>query len=224
MNQATDQKRIFAQGRCGYKYCLIFIIGCLIGTWYEEILTLIRTGHYENRSGVMYGPFNPVYGAGMLLMVIVIGRIEKWYHAITYGAILGGTLEYLLSLLQEIFTGAVSWDYSNKITNIDGRTTVIYALFWGLLGFVIAKILYPFLSNLIEKLPYRFGKIMTITLMSFLILDMFVSYSALVRRGLRERGIEPFTPIGEFYDSYYTDERIQKLFPNMRLDGLKKEE
>ena len=218
LNLKSDAKSsVFARGLSRYKLSLIFIVGSIIGTWYEEIMFYMKHGGYESRSGVMYGPFNPLYGLGILLMVLALNRIRKWYHCITYGAILGGTLEYFSSLLQELFTGSVSWDYSQKLTNIDGRTTVLYAVFWGVLGLVIAKVIYPYLSKGIEKIPVTFGKIMTISIVGMLIINMFISYSALIRQGLRARGYDPITPLGEFYDQYYTDSRISELFPNMSL-------
>jgi uncharacterized membrane protein len=216
-------KGVFANGFSRYKLSLIFILGSVLGTWYEEIMHYINHGFYQNRSGVMYGPFNPLYGVGILLMIVLLNRVDKWYHCITYGAILGGTLEYFASLLQEFFTGSVSWDYSSKLTNIDGRTTVLYAFVWGILGLFLAKVFYPLISKGIEQLPVALGKGSTVMVMIMLILNMSLSYSALIRQGLRAKGYEPLTPVGSFYDRYYTNERISKLFPNMSLLPTNKE-
>ena len=213
----------FAEGRSFYKMALIFIIGCLVGTWYEEILHYVRHGFYESRSGVLYGPFNPVYGAGYLLMLLFLSRFSRWYVVIAAGAVLGGAFEYLLSLGQEFFTGQISWNYHGRFLNIHGRTTVPYMLFWGILGYVMVKIVYPVLSDIIEKIPPRMGRIVTLTLFWFLVVNMAVSYTALLRQGMRHRGIEPLKPIGEFYDRVYDDERIYRSFPDMEpaddMDG-----
>lgn len=53
----------------------IFIVGSIIGTFYEEILNFIRSGNFESRASVIYGPFNIEYGAGLSLFAIILGKI-----------------------------------------------------------------------------------------------------------------------------------------------------
>ena len=60
----TKKDEKFAEGFCFYKLLLVYLIGCMIGTYYEEILTFFRSGQWLSRQGIIYGPFNPVYGAG----------------------------------------------------------------------------------------------------------------------------------------------------------------
>lgn len=88
---------------CGKNF-MIFVIGCLLGTWYEETLHLVKFGVWASRRGVIYGPFNPVYGLGFALFTILLGRrntTRKWYLTYLYSALIGGTAEYVLNLLQE---------------------------------------------------------------------------------------------------------------------------
>ena len=49
----------------------------------------------------------------------------------------------------------------------------------------------------------------------FLITDMLISFSALLRQNLRRHDIPPYTVIGEIYDKVYTDEFLHHYFPNM---------
>jgi len=215
----------FAKGYSFYKLALIFVAGCLLGTWYEEIFHLISKGYYENRSGVIYGPFNPIYGVGFLLMLFVLKPFNRWYTAILAGAIAGGVFEYAANFGQEYFTGAVSWSYHNRFLNINGRTTLPYALFWGALGYFMVKIVYPFLSYHIERLPERSGKVFTWALVVFLFLNMAVSYGALIRAHARNEGAEARTPIGELFDRYYCDERLREAFPDARpVNGIVEED
>lgn len=66
--QTKNEKPVFAKGWCFAKIFFMFFIGCIIGTYYEEILNLIRTGVWESRQGIIYGPFNPIYGFGLLVL------------------------------------------------------------------------------------------------------------------------------------------------------------
>lgn len=137
------------------------------------------------------------------------------YKTFIYTALTGGIVEYLTSFLQETFTGTVSWDYTGKLLNVNGRTTIIFMIVWGILGVVFVHIIYPFLSNLIEKIPLKIGnKIMPIVLI-LMCLNMFLSFSAVIRQNLRRNDIKPFTKYGIFLDKHYDDERLKKTYNNM---------
>ena len=122
--EKTNEKKVFAQGICFSKLFWIFVLGCIVGTYYEQFLTLFMSGNWASRQGVIYGPFNPVYGFGMLIMVWALHNQKDWKRLMLYGAIAGGGLEYLLSFLQEFFIGSRSWDYTHHLLNINGRTTI----------------------------------------------------------------------------------------------------
>ena len=56
--------RHFAQGKSFFKLFWVFFIGCFLGVMVERVWCLVRYGHYEPRVGLIYGPFNLVYGIG----------------------------------------------------------------------------------------------------------------------------------------------------------------
>lgn len=217
-----DDERTFAKGICFEKLFFIFLIGSIIGAYYEQILNLIKvfysTGDivWKYRRGVIYGPFNVIYGFGAVVLVkLLLSKERKWYEIIIYGALFGGIIEYLLNFLQEIFTHTVSWDYSDRFLNINGRTTIPYMLFWGLFSLFFLKCIYPPISNLIEKIPYKFGTIIMKIMLIFMIANMLISWTAIIRQSLRRNDVKPFTFVGRIYDKYYTDEFLMKYFPNM---------
>ena len=90
-------------------------------------------------------------------------------------------------------------------------------LVWGLLGFLIVKVIYPFLSKQIERIPYEIGEKCFVVLLVFMCLNMFVSWTAIIRQSLRRDGVPPYTALDRVYDKYYTDERLARAFPNMRF-------
>lgn len=223
----------FAEGFCFYKLFWVFLAGCVFGAYYEELLNLVIHYHYHHewvwqlRRGVIYGPISPIYGFGALLMILVLGRKERSdWKTFLYGALLGGGFEYCISFLQETFLGTVSWDYTNEFLNINGRTTIPYAIVWGLLCLVLVKIFYPAISSVVESFPKKFGKILTDILIVIVFLDFFVSWGALVRQTFRHNGIQPITIVGEFFDKYYPDETLAKTYNNMvviEVDKTKKD-
>lgn len=219
----------FAEGLSLQKLFFVFLFGSVFGTIYEDILIYIQTylatgdGVWMMHRGVIYGPFNVIYGFGAALMCWVLLR-KKYNNWQIFGlsAVLGGVVEFALSFLQEMFTGTTSWDYSNEILNIDGRTTVPIMIVWGFLGLVLVKVFYPVLSKLIENIPKRIGEPVFWVLFVFMIFNCLISWSAIIRQNLRHQGIAPITPVGQFYDEYYNDTFLQKYFPNMvRMESEK---
>ncbi len=224
----SSKKCVFAKGYSFKKLFFIFVIGSIIGVLYEEILNTVKiylaTGDivWELRRGVIYGPFNPLYGLGAVLVVYLLVRPNySNIKTFIYGGLLGGTLEYSISLLQEIFTHTTSWDYSNHFLNIGGRTTIPFLIAWGIFTLIFAKIIYPYLSKWIEKIPINIGNIVFYILLIFLIIDMFISWTALFRGAMRKSDIEPITPIGRLYDRVYPDSVLSKHFPNTEFKTRK---
>lgn len=220
-NYFYEDKRVFAKGICKEKLFFIFIFGCLFGCAYEEILHLIvnynATGLwvYSTRRGLIYGELSPIYGWGAALFVyILLRKKRKWYINFLYGSAIGGEFEYLISFLQETFTGSVSWDYSYHFLNINGRTTIPYMAVWGLLALLMIYVIYPILSKIIEKIPYNLGMILYYVLLTFIIIDMFLSFGATIRQGMRHNGIKSYTPLGKFFDYVYPDPRLAKVYTN----------
>ena len=129
---------------------------------------------------------------------------------------IGGVTEYLTGWIADTIFKVKFWDYSNQFLNIQGRTTVPFMFFWGLGGTILMKVIYPFLSKWIEKIPYRIGTIIYRIFFVFLMLDIIVTYSAFGRMAFRNQGKKPFTVIGKLYDKYYDNEFMYERFPVMR--------
>ena len=102
------------------KICLIFMIGSMIGYIVEMIVALVQNWHFVSRQGLLYGPFTPVYGIGILVYYIFFKFVKTRNKGIVFisSMILGGITEYLCSYIQEKAFGTISWDYSDWIFNI----------------------------------------------------------------------------------------------------------
>jgi uncharacterized membrane protein len=223
MRMKEKEMKKFAPGFCWQKMFLVFVIGCIFGALFEEIYHLFKLIYlqkplfWEYHRGVIYGPFSPIYGFGALLMTQILAKKERpdW-QTYLYSCLLGGGVEYLLSYLQELATGTVSWDYRGMFLNINGRTNIPYMLVFGLLGLIFVKYVYPFISKSIESLSPKFGQIMVNILVVFLSIDALVSWTALYREEKRNEGIPAKTKIDKLYDKYYTDEFLDQYFHNRK--------
>ena len=138
----------------------------------------------------MYGVLLALCGDLPLLVLhcfyTAIKIVQTAFYFLT-GTFLGGAYEYLCSVLSEIVFGKVFWDYSKMPFNLNGRINLLYCFFWGIATVVWFKRIYPFLSNLIEKLPIAFGTVFTWIIVVFMVLNMFMSLSALIRYDQRNK-------------------------------------
>ncbi len=207
----------FASGMGFYKLFWIFLIGCIGGVVVETLWCLLTRHRLESRAGLIYGPFNPVYGFGALIMSLCLWKLSKKRDLWIFigSMVIGGVFEYLCSVFQEYVFGTVSWDYPQAVLGINGRTSLLYCLFWGVLGLLWVKDLMPRMSGMIERIPKRVGVPMTWVLLVVLVLDMGISSLAVARQTARRAGDPADNMIEEFLDRHYTDEYLARVYPNM---------
>ena len=210
----------FARGMNVYKLILILFIGSFFGVVIELIWCFCKNGYVESRSGLVYGPFNLLYGVGAVALSLALYRFRNrgWVKSFLGGVIIGSVVEYLCSLGMELVFGSRSWDYSHIPFNLNGRICLLYSLFWGVLGVVWIKDLYPRMAKWILKIPNRAGKIITIAAAIFLAINCIVSGFAVQRWSERKQGIPPNTPIRAILDQRFPDERMESIYANMVFD------
>ena len=209
----------FAAGTNFYKIALVCIAGSFAGVVVEVLWCLFRNGYIESRSGLVYGPFNPVYGIGAVVLTLTLYRYRNRSASISFfgGMIVGSVIEYLLSWGQETLFGSTSWDYSHMAFNLNGRICLVYSMFWGILGVLWIKSIYPRTAQLILKLPNRLGKALTWALTVFLVLDCCVSLLAVGRWAERIQGEPPSSAVDTLLDERFPDERMERIYANMEF-------
>lgn len=200
------------------KIFFIFMIGSVIGYVVEMIVAFVQEGHFESRQGVLYGPFTPVYGIGILVFYMFFNRIKtrEKKKIFLLAMLLGGITEYLCSFLQEKIFGTISWDYSNWILNINGRTTLIHCTYWGIAGILYISYIEPILPKL-EALTRKNGTKMLAGGMAILMFfNITISSLAAIRQKYRNENVEPQNKLEEFLDEKYPDEYMDKVFANKK--------
>ena len=210
------QEAHFAQGMTFYKLFWVFFIGCFAGVVLETIYCLIQRGHYESRVGLIYGPFNLVYGIGALCLSGALYQFRNRGRVFSFvgGFVVGSVVEYACSWFQEVCFGSTSWDYSNMPYNLNGRICLLYSVFWGILGIFWIKDIYPRMAKWILKIPNKVGKPLTWVLLVFMVFNSVMTLFTSLRWTARREGIEPRNAFEAYLDEHYPDERMQKIFAN----------
>lgn len=226
-------EKSFASGLNIYKIIWVFILGCFIGVVFETLYVFFMDGVWMRRSGMLYGPFNQIYGLGAVLFTLILYRFRKNNAFLIFlaSAIIGGVFEYVCSWVQQIAFRSVSWEYSDMPANIGGRTNLFYSFGWGLMGLIFITHLWPFLSEMIERIPNTImfkdkrsgtmlvitGKTLTILFAVFLALNLALSGLAVFRAGMRDDGKPATNFVTEWIDEKYPDEVMAEKYPSLEF-------
>ena len=116
---------------------LLFFIFSGMGWIWEVILHIIENGMIINR-GVLAGPWLPIYGAGGILILLLL---KKWrrqpFHLFGMIMLLCGTIEYFTSVMLEMLFGVRWWDYSDMLFQLRGRVCLEGLTIFGFGGLFI---------------------------------------------------------------------------------------
>lgn len=201
-----------------YQLFWIFMIGCFLGVVIEILFCLVKNGRYESRVGVVYGPFNPVYGFGALALTVGLYRLMDKDSGLIFigGTIIGSVVEYICSWVQEKVVGTISWDYSAMPFNLHGRVNLLYSFFWGFLAILWVRFVYPKMVEWITRIPKKYGYVMTWIVIVFMAVNVTISGLAVTRWVEREHNVPTTSVIDHFFDERFPDERMRKIYPNMK--------
>jgi len=199
------------------KLVWIFVITCFIGYIVEIIFCIVWYGKLENRQGVLYGPFTQVYGIGAIIMCFTVIPISKYGFIPTFlvSALVGGTVEFASSYCEELIFGTRSWNFSNHLLTLDGRTSLPMMLAWGALGYTFAKWIYPCLNKWIDKIKITKSNAMCAITAIFFVANFTLSGLAVDRWMERIHGQQADTRIDSFLDRIYPDSRMAFIFPKI---------
>ena len=161
------------------EYITYFFIYSFLGWLIETIYALFVHGYFVKR-GFLFEPICPIYGFGAVLLLIATKKLyKKPFLKFLIAAIAFTLFEYIVSFLLEMLFGLRWWDYSNDFLNIQGRVSLLYSIFWGLIGVFLLEKLHPLIEDFIQKVEVKIktnAKLMIVyVLLGILILDFVLS-------------------------------------------------
>ncbi len=198
----------------------IFVVCCVLGLVIETIYHFILFHEYQDRAGMLFGPFSPIYGFGALLMTIALNRFynKPFWVIFLVSAVIGGAFEFFTSWIMEFAFGIRAWDYTGSFMSIDGRTNFAFMVAWGVLGLAWIKLLLPQLLKLINLIPWKWRYGVTAVCTALMLVNGIMSIQSLDCWYQRMSGHQPSTPIEEFYAKYFDNEYMQNRFQTMTMN------
>ena len=160
-------------------YFIYFIIYSFIGWLMEVICKFFQYKRYINR-GFLIGPICPIYGYGVLLIILLIGRDTSDILSVFLKSILVcSILEYFTSYFMEKLFHARWWDYSSKKFNINGRICLETMLPFGILGTTVVYLIHPLIKNFVTIFNNNTIIIISIILFVIYLIDNVISFNVL---------------------------------------------
>lgn len=205
-----------------------FLLYCFLGMIVEAVFFLVRERVLESRVGLLYLPLRPLYGVGGVAYTLLLRPVlDHPVLLFLLGALVGTVVEYVAGALIDRAFGAVSWNYSDKVLNLNGLVCLQFSLAWGLLALFALYVLDGPLTRLVDLVTSSAGDRVLSVLMVLVLLSSALTLAALgrVRRrvdALRARpaglaGTRADVALTGLIDRLAPDPVMINTFPRMSL-------
>ena len=208
----------------------VFFVCSVLGLILEEVwhMVVVDPGVYQDRAGMLFGPFSPIYGFGAVLMTMALNRFYKKNPLIIFlvSALIGGAFEVFVGWFMQTSFGVVSWSYSHiRLFGMPdpiavltgGRTCTPFACMWGLGGLIWIKVLLPRLLQLINMIPWKRRYSATVILTAVMLIDGVMTLQSLDYWYQRVNGTVRNIPVAQFYDKHFDNEYMENRFQSMTM-------
>ncbi len=138
------------------KYLNYFVVFVIVGFIAETVYSLILDINYN--SGFLYGPWTPVYGFGIILVLILnkfinFKGIKKYFLFFLLSSFLITVIEILGGLFIETIFGVKFWGYGHHMFSIGQYASGEMMIVWGLVAVIFNYCIIPKIDKFIIKIP-----------------------------------------------------------------------
>mgnify|MGYP004479758067 CR=1 FL=1 len=163
-------------------YINCFFIYSFIGYFFESFLSILKKEKIG--SGILYGPWTPIYGVGGVLIILISNfifsffKIENWIETIICIIVITIILTFVEwvggKLIEKIFH-VTFWDYRRFKFNIGKYIALEVSFVWTLGSLLVIYVLQPLINKFIYFIPNYITYI--------LLFAMIVDYVVLFKKG-----------------------------------------
>ena len=169
-----------------YDFLWYFMIYSIIGWMIEVSYHAVTTGRVVNR-GFLNGPLCPVYGSGVLMVLMVLNLCGKFFGFETdlskastvmlfiTGIIFATLIELIAGFLLDRFFHARWWDYRDRRFNLNGYICLEFSIYWGLGIAFVLRVIQPFFEKTVHKVPLRIGIIILSACYLIFLIDLIIT-------------------------------------------------
>ena len=167
-----------------YFYVCCFFVYCFIG-WIYEVIWEFKVGNGFVNRGFLYGPYLPIYGFGVLTLLLLLHKLMKKKIKILGINIMPiiifllilfivSFVEYISSVGMEILFHKRRWDYSYDKFNLNGRISLRNSSLLAIGGFLLLYFVQPILNKVFNKLSSKTIKVISILIVLTMSIDFLI--------------------------------------------------
>ena len=168
---------------------IILLYSCL-GWCVEVAYAALKRGVFVNR-GFLNGPVCPIYGFGVLGVVLVLEPVKDNLALLFFGSMLyTSAIEFIAGFAMERFFHDRWWDYRECPFNIGGYVCLEFSIIWGLACVLVVDVFHPILFGMIALIPQPLYTWLMWILLVVMAADMVITLVELLRLPRKLRAME----------------------------------
>lgn len=168
---------------------LWFVFYSFVGWVFEIVYCALLARQLVNR-GFLYGPYCPVYGAGALANLLILGTVSNPFAIFFLSALICGGIEYATAWALDKLFHAKWWDYSNMRFNLQGRVCPQGLILFGVMAVLQLKFFHPWLAAATSHIPETTLFFLTGFLCAVLLIDVVATIARLWDLGQKATVLE----------------------------------
>lgn len=163
------------------QFVYFFIFYSFLGWFIETLyLSLFLERKFVN-TGFLSGPFCPIYGFGIISLIIFLNPLINYPLLFTLGAIIvTSIIEYITGFILESIFKTKWWDYSDKKFNLHGRICLKFSLYWAVLSTFAFYFIHPSVNTITNKAINIFPPYFPYLIILYFLIDFSLTINSLV--------------------------------------------
>lgn len=169
-----------------------FMIYSIIGWMIEVSYHAVTMGKVVNR-GFLNGPLCPVYGSGVLMVLMVVDLCGEWFGFETdlsrakvielfiIGIIFATLIELIAGFLLDQLFHARWWDYRDRRFNLNGYICLEFSIYWGLGIAFVLRVIQPVFENIVSSIPVRISWILLSAFYIIFMVDIILTVLTILK-------------------------------------------
>ena len=158
-------------------YLNIFLLFSFLGRIFESLFLYFAADGLV--SGIMFGPFTPIFGIGAAISIFVYEKIKfskNIYLNIgfyfVFLTVLFTGIEFIAGEIIEVFLGKEMWNYSDAYFSFSKYACFEISIAWSLMAFVLVCYIKPYTDIIIKKIPKKLSWLLVI----YVIVDLLMVF------------------------------------------------
>ena len=164
-----------------YQLIFFFYIYAFLGWCLEVCFRSVVRGEFVN-SGFLNGTYCPIYGVGMVLIVVLLRPVQDNLPLLFITAVIITTLlEWVVGWVLHKLFHTRWWDYSHMPFNIGGYICPAFSLAWGIAACFAIKFVHPAIYFAVRHISPKIGIPLLCIISALFLTDIIVTVLTILK-------------------------------------------